>query len=136
MLDRGLEGRGPAVNCAGDWSCASEGGRQLNDLATALSPLGSPTILFSASHSGSRMLAVMLQRLGVFMGSHLNDSEDSLDVFELVRYLVEAHAPDYSKLFCDGDPSLKARTMTAFKRTWSGAPTVSAGAGNCQRPAT
>src|SRR5476651_172811 len=115
MLDRGLEGRGPAVNCAGDWSCASEGGRQLNDLATALSPLGSPTILFSASHSGSRMLAVMLQRLGVFMGSHLNDSEDSLDVFELVRYLVERHAPDFSKLFREGDATLPPKALAAFR---------------------
>ncbi len=56
----------------------------------------------------------MLDKLGVFMGSHLNDSEDSIDVFDLVRYLVEAHAPDYSKLFCDGDPSLRARALAAF----------------------
>jgi hypothetical protein len=71
-------------------------------------------IVFSASHSGSRLLATLLDTLGVFMGSHLNDSEDSIDVFELVRYLVEAHAPDYSKLFCNGDATLQPRALAAF----------------------
>ena len=50
----------------------------------------------------------MLKRLGVFMGSNLNDSEDSLDVFDLVRYLVERHAPDFSDLFCVRRPGAAA----------------------------
>ena len=105
---------GAAVECAGGLSHACDGGRQLDETARALSHLGSPVIVFSASHSGSRLLAQMLDKLGVFMGSHLNDSEDSIDVFDLVRYLVEAHAPDYSKLFCDGDPTLQVRALAAF----------------------
>jgi hypothetical protein len=72
-------------------------------------------IVFNASHSGSRLLAIMLRRLGVFMGSHLNDSEDSLDLFELVRYLVEQHAPDYSRFFNEGDAALPLRVQAAIE---------------------
>jgi hypothetical protein len=103
-----------ALECAEGRLHACDGGRQLDEIAHALNQFGPPVIAFSASHSGSRLLAQMLRKLGVFMGSHLNDSEDSIDVFDLVRYLVEAHAPDYSKLFCDGDPTLQARALAAF----------------------
>ena len=94
-------------------------------------------IVFSASHSGSRLLALLLRRLGVFMGSHLNDSEDSVDVFGLVRHLVEAHAPDFSPLFWEGDATLPARGRSPPSAPTS--PTArpaSAGAGSCPRPAT
>jgi hypothetical protein len=91
-----------------------EGVRQLARVARLLAPLGPPVIVFNASHSGSRLLALMLARLGVFMGSNLNDSEDSLDLFDLVRYLVEAHAPDYSRLFAEGDPGLAPRVESAI----------------------
>jgi hypothetical protein len=113
MLDR-VSGAGAAAECAGHPTHICEGGRQLDDMARVLSPLGPPVIVFSASHSGSRLLALMLQRLGVFMGSHLNESEDSVDVFDLVRYLVEAHAPDFSGLFGGGDPALKAKALATF----------------------
>jgi len=92
-----------------------EGMRQLERAARLLAPLGPPVIVFNASHSGSRLLATMLSRLGVFMGSNLNDSADSLDLFDLVRYLVEAHAPDYSRLFAEGDPALTARVEAAIE---------------------
>ena len=107
-------GTGAAVAFADPLPRPFEGGRQLDTAAGALASLGAPVIVFNASHSGSRLLALMLRRLGVFMGSHLNDSEDSLDVFELVRYLVEAHAPDYTRLFADGDSTLHARVLAAF----------------------
>lgn len=114
MLDKVLEVGGAAVGCAEDLPRACEGGRQLDEIARALEPLGAPVIVFSASHSGSRVLALMLRQLGVFMGSHLNDSEDSVDVFDLVRHVVEAHAPDFSGLFRNGDPTLRARVQAAF----------------------
>jgi hypothetical protein len=98
----------------------AEGASQLDEAAQALSPLGPPVIVYCASHSGSRLLAQMLQRLGVFMGAHLNDSQDSLDVFELVRYLVETHAPDYAELFRRGDPALTARLLATFTEHLSG----------------
>lgn len=56
----------------------------------------------------------MVRRLGVFMGSDLNESEDSLPIFDLVRYLVEAHAPDFSHLLVQGDPELPGRIRAAF----------------------
>jgi hypothetical protein len=115
MLDRVLGETVAAIECAERPAHACDGGRQLDEAARALAPLGPPVIVFSASHSGSRLLALMLQRLGVFMGSHLNDSEDSLDVFDLVRYLVECHAPDYSNLFCNGDETLRPRALAAFR---------------------
>ena len=58
-----------------------------------------PVIVFNKSHSGSRLLGRTLSRAGVFMGSHLNESWDSLDVFELVEYLVVEYYPDYSRLW-------------------------------------
>ena len=91
------------------------GARQLDRTARVLAPLGSPVIVFNASHSGSRLLAQMLKRLGVFMGSNLNDSEDSLDLFDLVRYIVERHAPDYSGLFRHGDAALPFRAEAAIE---------------------
>jgi hypothetical protein len=114
MQHRVLGPHGAASDCAAAPLHLCDGGRQLDETARALAPLNAPVIVFGASHSGSRLLALMMQRLGVFMGSRLNDSEDSLDVFELVRYLVETHAPDYSNLFCEGDSSLQARAVTAF----------------------
>ncbi len=64
-----------------------------------------PLIVFNKSHSGSRMLAELLDSAGVFLGSHLNDSWDSLDVFELVDYLVTRYYPDYSPLWDAGRPA-------------------------------
>ena len=114
MREKPLEVSSAAADCADAPPHVCDGARQLDGVAQALASLGPPVIVFSASHSGSRLLAALLRRLGVFMGSHLNDSEDSLDVFDLVRHLVEAHAPDYSKLFCDGDPTLPAKALGAF----------------------
>ena len=111
---RGLQTGNAVVAFAPPDRRRPEGVRQLERLARMLAPLGSPVIVFNASHSGSRLLASMLSRLGVFMGSNLNDSEDSLDLFELVKYLVEAHAPDYSRLFAEGDPTLEARVEAAI----------------------
>ena len=91
-----------------------EGVCQLERTARMLAPLGPPVVVFNASHSGSRLLAQMLMQLGVFMGSNLNESEDSLDLFELVRYIVERHAPDFSNLFCYGDAALPYRAEAAF----------------------
>jgi Sulfotransferase family len=91
-----------------------EGVCQLERTARMLAPLGPPVVVFNASHSGSRLLAQMLKRLGVFMGSNLNESEDSLDLFDLVRYIVERHAPDFSNLFCHGDVSLPYRAEAAL----------------------
>jgi hypothetical protein len=58
-----------------------------------------PVIVFNKSHSGSRLLAELLDSAGVFMGSHLNRSRDSLDLLELVEYLVIRYYPDYSPLW-------------------------------------
>jgi len=109
-------GSAPAKGHPGD------GPRQLDELARALAPLGPPVVVYCASHSGSRLLADMLRRLGVFMGAHLKESQDSLDLFELVRHLVEAHAPDYAPLLRDGDPALAERIADTFARHLEGRP--------------
>ncbi len=114
-----------------------EGARQLERTARMLAPLGAPVIVFNASHSGSRLLALMLKRLGVFMGSNLNESEDSLDLFELVRYIVERHAPDYSGLFASRRRGVAVpRGGGVRTRTWRTGRPANAGAGSCRRPAT
>ena len=113
MSPRGLAVESAAVVAFRPRGCYA-GARQLDQAARALAPLGRPVVVFNASHSGSRLLAQMLRRLGVFMGDELNESQDSLPVFELVRYLVESHAPDFRPLLQDGDPELPGRIRAAF----------------------
>jgi len=110
---RGLVGEGAPAHALSA-PARFEGVRQLEQAGRAMSPLGSPVIVFNASHSGSRLLALMLKRLGVFMGADLNESEDSLPIFDLVRYVVESHAPDFSQLLEEGDPALPGRVRAAF----------------------
>lgn len=64
-----------------------------------------PVVVFCKSHSGSRMLARLLDAGGVAMGTNLNGSWDSLDVLELVEYLVTRYYPDYSPLWMPGRPA-------------------------------
>jgi len=118
-----IENRGAAVAFSRFPTGTFEGARQLDQAALSLEPLGPPVVMFSASHSGSRLLAQMLERLGVFMGADLNESHDSLPVFDLVRYLVEWHAPDFQPLLQHGDDELQGRVLTAFRdhigsRSW------------------
>ncbi|MFI4934540.1 MAG: sulfotransferase family protein [Caulobacterales bacterium] len=96
------------------------GASQLDEVARALAPHGPPVVVFNASHSGSRLLAKVLRELGVFMGGNLNDSEDSLDVFDFVRYLVETHAPDFSRLFEAGDTALSEHAFATFSAHLTG----------------
>ena len=81
--------------------------RQLDRLAATLAEHGPPVIVYNAAHSGSRLLTRMLTAMGVFMGANLSDSEDSLDLAELVEHIVLEHAPDYARLFAEGDPALE-----------------------------
>lgn len=60
---------------------------------------GPPAIVFNKSHSGSRVLARLLDAAGIAMGAHRNESWDSLDLLELVEYLVTRYYPDYSPLW-------------------------------------
>ncbi|HZZ87178.1 MAG TPA: sulfotransferase, partial [Caulobacteraceae bacterium] len=46
------------------------------------------------------------------------------DLFELVRHLVEAHAPDYAPLLRDGEPGLAERVASTFARHLDGRPEV------------
>jgi hypothetical protein len=54
-----------------------------------------PVVLCNKSHSGSRLLARLLDRAGLFLGAHRNASEDAWDLLPVVRYLVIRHYPDY-----------------------------------------
>jgi len=71
----------------------------LDSFRDRFSSYSAPIIVFNKSHSGSRVLARLLEAAGVFMGSHLNESYDSLDIFQLVEYLVTRYYPDYSPLW-------------------------------------
>lgn len=70
-------------------------------LAQSVSGLPPPIIIYNKSHSGSRLLAGLLESGGIFLGSHLNESRDSLDVLRLVEWLVTRHYPDYGPLWED-----------------------------------
>jgi Sulfotransferase family len=71
----------------------------LDPVRDEFSRYGPPVIVFNKSHSGSRMLAELLDAAGVFMGSSRNESWDSLPLVELVEYLVTRYYPDYSPLW-------------------------------------
>jgi hypothetical protein len=58
-----------------------------------------PIVVFNKSHSGSRLLAKILAASGVFMGAHRNESEDSLDMLDLVEHLIREYYPDYTSLW-------------------------------------
>jgi len=64
--------------------------------------LASPVVVFCKSHSGSRLLAAALQRIGVFLGDVLNESLDALPMLPLVEHVVLRHHPDFTAWWRDG----------------------------------
>ncbi len=100
----------------------AEGVRQLERLAATLAEHGPPVIVYNAAHSGSRLLTRMLAAMGVYMGANLSDSEDSLDLSELVEHIVLDHAPDYTRLFAEGDPALDRLAIAAVTAHLAGRP--------------
>ena len=87
--------------------------------------LPGPVVIFNKSHSGSRLLAELVEEAGVFMGAHQNESRDSLDLVPLVEHLVSGYYPDYSALWdgrADGDPALAGIVREAFLRHLEGHP--------------
>ena len=52
--------------------------------------------------------------MGVFMGARLNASHDSLDVFDLVRWIIIAHPPGFERLAGLTDAELGVRAAAAF----------------------
>ncbi len=103
-------------------ACGAQGIHQLDEIGQALAVHGPPVILYNASHSGSRLLTRILAEMGVFMGANLNDSEDSLDMAELVEHIVLEHAPDFRRLFAEGDLGLEALAFTAVEAHLRGRP--------------
>jgi len=99
-----------------------EGVRQLDRLAAMFAGHGPPVIVYNAAHSGSRLLTRMLAAMGVYMGANLSDSEDSLDMAELVEHIVLEHAPDYARLFAEGDPALDQLAIAAVTEHLVGRP--------------
>jgi hypothetical protein len=87
--------------------------------------LPGPVVIFNKSHSGSRLLAELVEEAGVFMGAHQNDSRDSLDLDELVKHLVLTYYPDYAALW-DGraadDTALPRLARDAVERHLQGRP--------------
>ena len=78
----------------------------LQELATQLAPYSPPVVVFNVAHSGSRLLAAALADAGLFLGAELNDSFDAMRIVPLVRYVVERHVPDFSRVFSDRDDEL------------------------------
>jgi LPS sulfotransferase NodH len=91
-------------------------------LRVALSAYGPPVVVFNKSHSGSRLLARLLARSGVFMGAELNESEDAVPILPIVQRLVVDHYPDYRPLLASGDAALEAAILEAFATHLRGFP--------------
>jgi hypothetical protein len=100
-------------------------GPSLDDVRRAFGDLPAPIVIFNKSHSGSRLLAKLVEEAGVFMGAHQNESRDSLDMLELVQHLVLTYYPDYAALW-DGraadDPVFPQLARDAVERHLQGCP--------------
>ena len=88
--------------------------------------LPGPVVIFNKSHSGSRLLAELVEEAGVFMGAHQNESRDSLDMLDvLVQHLVLTYYPDYTALWdgrAAGDPALPRLARDVVERHLQGRP--------------
>lgn len=83
-------------------------------LAARIAALPPPVIVFNKSHSGSRLLAALLQSQGVFIGSVLNDSRDALPFIPLVEHVVLEYYPDFQRLW--QQPELPAKIQDLLER--------------------
>jgi len=95
----------------------------LQAIRTEFQNIPSPVIVFNKSHSGSRLLARLIEEGGIFMGAHQNESNDSLDVLRLVEYLVERYYPRYDSLWDwekPGDAHLADLTREVFAHHLTG----------------
>ncbi len=97
----------------------------LEGVRRMLNSLPGPVVIFNKSHSGSRLLAELVEEAGVFMGAHQNESRDSLDMLELVEHLVLTYYPDYAALW-DGraadDPVFPRLAQDVVERHLQGYP--------------
>ncbi|MBY0278405.1 sulfotransferase [Candidatus Binatia bacterium] len=92
-------------------------------LRDELAWLPPPVVVFNKSHSGSRLLAELLDAAGVFMGAELNASRDALPVLEIVEALVRRYYPDYAPLWDpdhEPDPALVPLIRAALARHLAG----------------
>ncbi|TWB40454.1 sulfotransferase family protein [Nitrospirillum pindoramense] len=103
---RVVSGRvGPAVGSGGT----------IDRLRRRFADLPAPVIVYNKSHSGSRLLAQMLEDQGVFIGGRLNESNDAMAILPLVERLVEDYYPDYQALWDQDWPvDLEALFVTAM----------------------
>ena len=95
----------------------------LATLREELARPGPPVVVFNKSHSGSRLLAELLEAAGVFMGAEQNDSRDALPLLEVVDALVRRYYPDYGPLWDAEhapDPALVPLVRAAFARHLGG----------------
>ncbi len=95
----------------------------LIELRQRLSRLPAPVIVYSKSHSGSRLLAQALDGQGLFIGAERNQSEDALPILPVVEACVRGYYPDYARLWASSgrEPAeLAAATLHGFERHLAG----------------
>ena len=100
-------------------------GISLEDVRAAFGRLPGPVVVFNKSHSGSRLLAELIEESGIFMGAHQNESRDSLDMLGLVEDLVLRYYPDYSSLWdgrLAGDRALSKFARNVVESHLQGCP--------------
>jgi len=98
-MELGLQGDGGGQVGAEAFTNLTREPHDLDEARAALSQLPPPVVIFNKSHSGSRLLASLVEASGCFMGNDRNESQDGLHVFELVQYVVEKYYPDFSRLW-------------------------------------
>lgn len=91
------------------------------DAARRLPP---PVVIFCKSHSGSRLLAAAVERMGVFLGAERNESFDALPMVPVVEHVVARHHPDFGDWWrpsVHGDRTLHTLVRQAITRHFGGA---------------
>lgn len=97
--------------------------RPLAALRELLVQLPPPVVVFNKSHSGSRLVGELLGSAGVFLGASVNESWDSLPLFDLVEALVLRYYPDFTPLWDPAhtpDTELVPLGRSAFDRHLAG----------------
>lgn len=99
---------------------ANQGGT-IERLRRRFADLPAPVVVYNKSHSGSRLLAQMLDDQGIFIGGKLNESNDAMAILPLIERLVEDYYPNYQVLWDEEWPAdLEALFVTAIMEHLTG----------------
>lgn len=97
-------------------------------------PTRAPVIIGATGGSGTRVVARIVRRLGVFMGANLNGSEDTAELFEFYDRWINRFALRDIAPLCSEEEHLLRREFSACIRRHHDANSTSAAAWGWKEP--